>query len=52
LVTTVNSGKTADSIETPLEMVDHLGSTNDVVDGGPDPPTERGTFWVNWGGAM
>jgi len=47
-VTSVYCVKTADSIKMPFGMVDRVGPRNDVLDGGPDPPTEGGAnFGVN-----
>jgi len=43
LVTTVNSGKTTDSIKMPFGVAGQVGPRNHVLDGGPGPP-KRGTF--------
>jgi len=42
LVTTVNSGKTADSVEMPYRVMDRVGPRNHVLDRGPDSLTGRG----------
>jgi len=42
LVMTVNSGKTADSIEMPFDLRCRVGPRNRVLDGGQDPPWGNG----------
>jgi len=48
LVTIVNSGKTADSIEMPLGIVGRVDPVNDVLDGVQIALTGRGIFLVNY----
>jgi len=45
LVTIVNSGKTADSIEMPLGIVGRVDPVNDVLDGVQIALTGRGIFF-------
>jgi len=45
----VNSGKkTANSIEMSFEMVGRVGATNDVLDGGSNPPREGAILGDKW----
>ena len=43
--TFVSPAKTAEPIEMPFGMMTRVGSGNHVLDGGPDAPRGRGTFW-------
>ena len=43
-VTLVNPAKTAAPIELPFGLRTWVGLGNHVLDGGPDPPMERGKF--------
>ena len=42
-------GKTAGPIEVPFGMWGGVGHSHHVLDGGPDPPRERGNFAVGKG---
>ena len=45
LVMFVSLAKTAEPIEMPFEEQTRVSPTNQVLDGDPDPPSERGNFW-------
>jgi len=49
LVTRMNCGKTAGPIEMPFGVWGGVGDSHHVLDGGPDPPRERGNFGVGNG---
>jgi len=50
LVMFVSLAKTAEPIEMPFEEQTRVSPTNQVLDGDPDPPSERGNFWGLSGG--
>ena len=49
LVTWMYCGKTAGPIEMPFGMWGGVGDSHHVLDGGTDPPMQRGKFGVGKG---
>ena len=41
----MSPAKTAEPVKLPFGMRTWVGPGNHVLDGGPDPPMERGKFW-------